>query len=177
MSVALVLDDLDRKLAGAFAGRVVRKDLVKRLKTGFSIPVYVLEYLLGKYCSSTDPQEIEEGLKLVKSAIAERIVRGDENELVKARLQRSGSLKLIDMVTATFDEKVQGGKFWARLATCNPRRRVPSPRLIPPHGARISRCTCPAPRPGKLRLQSEHPGSVLPREGTDRSPMKSSSSY
>src|ERR1019366_1382833 len=78
----------------------------------------VLEYLLGKYCSSTDPQEIEEGLNLVKSAIAERIVRGDENELVKARLQRSGSLKLIDMVTATFDEKVQGGKFWARLATC-----------------------------------------------------------
>ena len=65
MSVDLVLDDLDRKLAGAFAGRVVRKDLVKRLKTGFSIPVYVLEYLLGKYCSSTDPQEIEEGLKLV----------------------------------------------------------------------------------------------------------------
>jgi len=118
MSEELVLDDLDRKLAEAFAGRVVRKDLVKRLKTGFSIPVYVLEYLLGKYCSSTDPQEIEEGLTLVKSAIAERIVRGDENELVKARLQRSGSLKLIDMVTATFDEKVQGGKFWARLATC-----------------------------------------------------------
>ncbi len=118
MSDELILDDLDRKLAAAFAGRVVRKDLVKRLKVGFSIPVYVLEYLLGKYCSSTDPQEIEEGLALVKSAIAERIVRGDENELVKARLQRSGSLKLIDMVTATFDEKVQGGKFWARLATC-----------------------------------------------------------
>jgi ATP-dependent Lon protease len=118
MSEELVLDDLDRKVARAFAGRIVRKDLVKRLKVGFSIPVYVLEYLLGKYCSSTDPQEIEEGLKLVKSAIAERIVRGDENELVKARLQRSGSLKLIDLVTATFDEKVQGGKFWARLATC-----------------------------------------------------------
>jgi ATP-dependent Lon protease len=45
-------------------------------------------------------------------------VRGDETELIKARLQRTGSLKLIDMVTATFDEKVQGGKFWARLATC-----------------------------------------------------------
>jgi ATP-dependent Lon protease len=118
MSKELVLDELDKKAAAAFAGRIVRKDLVKRLKIGFSIPVYVLEYLLGKYCSSTDPQEIEEGLKLVKSAIAERIVRGDENELVKARLQRSGSLKLIDLVTATFDEKVQGGKFRARLATC-----------------------------------------------------------
>jgi ATP-dependent Lon protease len=112
------IDELDRKLSVAFAGRVVRKDLVKRLKVGFSIPVYVLEYLLGKYCSTADPAEIEEGLKLVKSAIAERIVRGDENELVKARLQRSGSLKLIDAVTATFDEKVQGGKFWAKLATC-----------------------------------------------------------
>src|ERR1017187_3720475 len=118
MSEELVLDELDRKLAGAFAGRVVRKDLVKRLKTGFSIPVYVLDYLLGKYCSSTDPQEIEEGLKLVKSAIAERVVRGDENEMVKARLQRSGSLKFIDAVTVTFDEKVQGGKFWAKLSTC-----------------------------------------------------------
>ena len=112
------IDELDRKLSVAFAGRVVRKDLVKRLKVGFSIPVYVLEYLLGKYCSTADPAEIEEGLKLVKSAIAERIVRGDENELVKARLQRSGSLKLIDAVTVTFDEKVQGGKFWAKLATC-----------------------------------------------------------
>jgi ATP-dependent Lon protease len=112
------IDELDKKLTVAFAGRVVRKDLVKRLKIGFSIPVYVLEYLLGKYCSTADPAEIEEGLKLVKSAIADRIVRGDENELVKARLQRSGSLKLIDAVTVTFDESVQGGKFWARLATC-----------------------------------------------------------
>src|ERR1039457_5368066 len=117
MNEELVLDDLDRKVARAFAGQVVSKDLVRRLKVGFSIPVYVLEYLLGKYCSSTDPQEIEEGLKLVKSAIAERIVRGDENELVKARLQRAGSLKLIDLVTATFDEKVQGGKFGSRLST------------------------------------------------------------
>ena len=91
MTEQLVLDDLDRKLAGAFPGRVVRKDLVKRLKVGFSIPVYVLEYLLGKYCASADPTEIEEGLKLVKSAIAERIVRGDETELIKARLQRSGA--------------------------------------------------------------------------------------
>ena len=112
------VDDLDRKLLDVFAGRVVRKDLVKRLKVGFSIPVYVLEYLLGKYCASADPTEIEEGLKLVKSAIAERIVRGDETELIKARLQRSGTLKLIDVVSATFDEKIQGGKFWAYLATC-----------------------------------------------------------
>ncbi|MBI4602608.1 MAG: ATP-dependent Lon protease, partial [Planctomycetes bacterium] len=118
MAETLLLDELDRKLAAAFPGRVVRKDLVKRLKVGFSVPVYVLEYLLGKYCSTTDEEEIRKGLEQVKSAIAERIVRGDQSELVKARLQRAGSLKLIDCVTVTFDERVQGGKFWARLATC-----------------------------------------------------------
>ena len=62
MTEELTLDDLDRKLAAAFPGRVVRKDLVKKLKVGFNIPVYVLEYLLGKYCSTTNEQEIAEGL-------------------------------------------------------------------------------------------------------------------
>ena len=114
----LVLDTIDEKLISAFPGRVVRKDLVKKLKVGFNIPVYVLEYLLGKYCSTTDEEEIRTGIDLVKQAITERIVRADETELIKAKLQRSGSMKLIDLVTAIFDEKVQGGKFWAKLATC-----------------------------------------------------------
>ena len=113
-----VLDTLDEKLMAAFPGRVVRKDLVKKLKVGFNIPVYVLEYLLGKYCSTVDENEIRTGVELVKQTITERIVRADETELIKARLQRTRTLKLIDLVTATFDEKVQGGKFWAKLATC-----------------------------------------------------------
>src|SRR5580700_3677540 len=112
------VDHLDRKLLDVFAGRVVRKDLVKKLKVGFNVPVYVLEYLLGKYCSTINEEEIRAGLEQVKSAIAERIVHGDQSELVKARLQRAGSLKLIDLVNVTFDEKVVGGKFWAKLATC-----------------------------------------------------------
>jgi len=112
----IVLDELDQKLSHAFAGRVVRKDLVKKLKIGFNIPVYVLEYLLGKYCATTNETEIIVGLEMVKSAIGERIVKGDETELIKARLQRTGSLKLIDLVTVKLDEKVQGGKFWAKLA-------------------------------------------------------------
>ena len=97
-----IMDPLDEKLVSAFPGRVVRKDLVKKLKVGFNIPVYVLEYLLGKYCSTTDEDEIKTGVELVKQTITERIVRSDETELIKARLQRSGSLKLIDLVTATF---------------------------------------------------------------------------
>jgi ATP-dependent Lon protease len=118
MADDVTLDELDNKLATAFPGRIVRKDLVKKLKVGFNVPVYVLEYLLGKYCSTTKEEEIRAGLEQVKSAISERIVRGDQSELVKARLQRSGSLKLIDLVTVVFDEKVAGGKFWARLSTC-----------------------------------------------------------
>ncbi|MDM8532155.1 protease Lon-related BREX system protein BrxL [Anaerolineales bacterium HSG25] len=114
----LTMDELDQKLLSAFPGRVVRKDLVKRLKVGFNVPVYVLEYLLGKYCSTIDEDEIEQGLQRVKTTITERIVSGDQSELIKVRLQRDGSMKLIDLVSTTFDEKVQGGKFWAKLATC-----------------------------------------------------------
>lgn len=118
MNNEVTLDALDTKLATAFPGRIVRKDLVKKLKVGFNVPVYVLEYLLGKYCSTINEEEIRV-TEQVKSAIAERIVHGDQSELVKARaLQKSGSLKLIDLVTVTFDEKVTGGKFWAKLSTC-----------------------------------------------------------
>lgn len=117
MSDVVTLDALDEKLVKAFPGRVVRKDLVKKLKVGFNVPVYVLEYLLGKYCSSTDREEIEAGLQQVKDTIAERFVRADQSELIKARLQKHGSLKLIDLAMVTFDEKDQGGKYWCRLAT------------------------------------------------------------
>ena len=111
------VDELDSKLIDAFPGRVVRKDLVQRLKVGFSIPIYVLEYLLGKYCSTTDESQIDSGLTNVKEMIKERIVRSDQSELIKARLQRFRSMKMIDMVTVTFDEKDQGGKYWAKFAT------------------------------------------------------------
>src|SRR5271154_2230037 len=96
MADAMCLDELDRKLATAFPGRVVRKDLVKKLKVGFNIPVYVLEYLLGKFCSTTNGDEIEAGLRQVKDTITERIVRADQGELIKARLQKQGSMKIID---------------------------------------------------------------------------------
>ena len=59
-AVDVVLDDVDVKLADAFGGRVVRKDLVKKTKVGFNVPVYVLEYLLGRYCSSTDSSIVKD---------------------------------------------------------------------------------------------------------------------
>ncbi|MBU2220286.1 protease Lon-related BREX system protein BrxL [Patescibacteria group bacterium] len=110
------VDALDQKLFDAFPGRVVRKDLVKRFKVGDNIPVYVLEYLLGKYCSTTNAKEIEEGILRVKDVVTERIVRADRGELIKSNLRKNGLHKLIDLVTVIFDEKDEGGKYWAHLA-------------------------------------------------------------
>ena len=72
------MDNLDQKATSIFTGRVVRKDLVRRVKVGANVPVYVLEYLLGKYCATDDPTAIEAGLRLVNSTISENIIRPDE---------------------------------------------------------------------------------------------------
>src|SRR5271155_3157977 len=66
------LDDLDRKATGAFLGHMVRKDLVRRFRGQFPVPTYVVEFMLGRYCASTDPKEIEEGLELVRSQLSDR---------------------------------------------------------------------------------------------------------
>ena len=96
------LDDL---LNRHFPGRVVRKDLTKLVKEGANVPVYVLEYLLGSYCASNDDAVIEEGLRTVKKILAENYVRPDEAEKVKSTIRERGSLKVIDKVTVTLNEK------------------------------------------------------------------------
>jgi ATP-dependent Lon protease len=96
------LDDL---LNQHFAGRVVRKDLTKLVKEGANVPVYVLEYLLGTYCASNDEEVIQEGLKTVKRILAENYVRPDEAEKVKSIIRERGSLKIIDKVTVSLNEK------------------------------------------------------------------------
>ena len=96
------LDDL---LNQHFAGRVVRKDLTKLVKEGANVPVYVLEYLLGNYCASNDDEVIQEGLKTVKKVLAENYVRPDEAEKVKSLIRERGSLKIIDKVTVSLNER------------------------------------------------------------------------
>ena len=96
------LDDL---LNRNFPGKVVRKDLTKLVKEGANVPVYVLEYLLGSYCASNDEVLIEEGLHTVKRILAENYVRPDEAEKVKSTIRERGSLKVIDKVTVTLNEK------------------------------------------------------------------------
>jgi ATP-dependent Lon protease len=96
---------LDTLLNEHFAGKVVRKDLTKLLKEGANVPVYVLEYLLGTYCASNDELIIQDGLKTVKRILAENYVRPDEAEKVKSTVRERGSLKVIDKVTVTLNEK------------------------------------------------------------------------
>lgn len=99
------LDDLDRKGAEAFPGHIVRKDLVRRFRGQFPVPTYVVEFMLGRYCASTDSQEIEEGLQMVQSQLSDRTVRAGEEELFKAKARDKGSVRIIDIITARLDAK------------------------------------------------------------------------
>jgi ATP-dependent Lon protease len=97
--------ELDTLLNRHFAGKVVRKDLTKKIKEGANVPVYVLEYLLGQYCASTDDAIIEDGMKTVKRVLADNYVRPDESEKIKSIVREKGGLKVIDKVTVTLNEK------------------------------------------------------------------------
>ena len=87
------------KLQRNFAGKIVRKDLTKRIKEGANVPVYVLEYLLGMYCSSLDEDEIEAGVETVKRILAENYVRPDEAQKIIAKLREKGTYTVIDRVS------------------------------------------------------------------------------
>src|SRR6202051_3391799 len=97
--------ELDDLLNRCFPGKVVRKDLTKLVKEGANVPVYVLEYLLGSYCASNGELVIAEGLRTVKKWLTENYVRPDEAEKVKSVIRERGSLKVIDKVTVTLNEK------------------------------------------------------------------------
>lgn len=93
------LDELSQKLYDNFAGKIVRKDLTKRIKEGANVPVYVLEYLLGMYCSSTEDSVIDEGLETVKKILAENYVRPDEAQKILSSLRTKGNYTVIDKIT------------------------------------------------------------------------------
>lgn len=97
--------DLDELLVAEFKGRVVRKDLTKQLKEGANVPVYVLEYLLGMYCSAAEDELIQEGLKNVKKILTENYVRPDEAEKAKSLIREKGTHKVIDKVTVRLNQR------------------------------------------------------------------------
>ena len=96
---------IKNKLRQCFDGKIVRKDLTKKIKEGANVPIYVLEFLLGQYCSSDDEEVIERGVQNVKRILSDNFVRPDEAQKVLSRLRKKGSYTIIDMVTARLDMK------------------------------------------------------------------------
>lgn len=107
------MDKLDEKASSVFSGRVVRKDLVRQVKVGANVPVFVLEYLLGKYCATNDPVALDAGMQLVNSTLAENVVRPDEANRIQSLVRERGKHTLIDKVKVNYLSSED--KYWAEI--------------------------------------------------------------
>ncbi|MGA7497919.1 MAG: protease Lon-related BREX system protein BrxL [Isosphaeraceae bacterium] len=107
------MSDLDQKSTQVFAGKVVRKDLVRKVKVGSNVPVFVLEYLLGKYCATDDPAAIDAGLRVVNTTISSNFVRPDEANKVQSIVKDKGKHTLIDKIKVRYLS--DDDKHWAEL--------------------------------------------------------------
>ena len=107
------MPELDRKATEVFAGKVVRKDLVRKIKVGANVPVFVLEYLLGKYCATDDPAAIDAGLRVVNSTLTDNFVRPDEANKAQSIIKEKGKLTLIDKVKVRYLS--DDDKHWAEF--------------------------------------------------------------
>ncbi len=105
---------IKQKLREHFDGKIVRKDLTKRIKEGANVPTYVLEFLLGQYCSSDDDAIIESGVQQVKRILADNFVRPDENQKILSQLRKRGSHTVIDMITVQLD--IQKNRYFAQFS-------------------------------------------------------------
>ena len=113
----LKLDELDRLATEAFPGLVVRKDLLRRMHSAFSVPAFVIEFLLGKYCASTDEEIVGEGLGFVRETLEAKYVKPDEREAVKSSIKQHTSYEIIDKISVRLVETHD--KYWARLSNLN----------------------------------------------------------
>lgn len=107
------MPELDQKATSVFAGKVVRKDLVRKVKVGANVPVFVLEYLLGKYCATDDPVAINAGLKMVNWTLSENFVRPDEANKAQSLVREKGRHTIIDKVKVRYLS--DDDKYWAEL--------------------------------------------------------------
>ena len=101
----MALDELDRKAADAFPGHIVRKDLVRQFRGQFPVPTYVVEFMLGRYCATTDDKEIDEGLEMVQYAAVGPHGSRRRRGIVQVPRTRDGSVRMIDIITARLDAK------------------------------------------------------------------------
>jgi len=114
------MDTLDSKLVEVFAGKVVRKDLLHRIKKGTNVPTFVLEFLLARYCASDEPAEIQEGLEAVLATLQDNYVRPDEANAAQSKVATRGKHRFIDKVHVNYVEKEK--RHWAALENFNSQR-------------------------------------------------------
>jgi ATP-dependent Lon protease len=107
------LDKIDQLAAKAFEGYIVRKDLIEPFRKTYPVPTYVIEFLLGRYCATTNELEIQEGLDIVKRQLQDRTVRPGEEEYFKSKAEKEGKVKIIDIITAKLD--ANSGNYFAML--------------------------------------------------------------
>ena len=105
---------IKNKLRQTVDGRIVRKDLTKKIKEGANVPVYVLEFLLGQYCCSDEEEVIEKGVQTGKRILADNFVRPDESQKILAKLRSNGSHTVIDMITVRLD--IKKNRFFAEFS-------------------------------------------------------------
>lgn len=125
------MDALDKLAASALDGYLVRKDLVRTFSRQFPVPTYVVEFLLGRYCAGTDPEEIEEGLEIVQRQLSSRSVKAGEEELFKSRARETGEVKIIDLLSARLDARTDS--YLAALPSLQIRDVRISPELVNAH--------------------------------------------
>lgn len=114
------MDELDQKLNATFDGKVLRKDLLHRIKKGTNVPTFVLEFLLAKYCASNDQAEIDAGMEAVLSTLQENYVRPDEANAAQSKVATKGKHRFIDKVHVRYVEKEK--RHWASLENFNSQR-------------------------------------------------------
>jgi len=127
----ITLDALDNKLLDNFRGFVVKKDLVRSLKVGANVPVFVLEYLIANSCSTDDEEKIRQGMDNVKKILSEHYVNPEESNLIQSRIREKGTYKIIDKISVKLDTKKD--MYWAQMQNSNIKDGVISDVMVSEH--------------------------------------------
>lgn len=126
-----VLNDLDMKFLEHFRGYVVKKDLVRSVKVGANVPVFVLEYLIANSCSTDDEEKIRIGMENVKKVLSEHYVNPEESTLIQAKIRERGRYKIIDKISVELDSRKD--IYWAKLQNSNIKNANISDELVKQH--------------------------------------------
>ncbi|MBU4348830.1 protease Lon-related BREX system protein BrxL [bacterium] len=129
--MSIILDDLDKKLIDNFRGFVVKKDLVRQLKLGANVPVFVLEYLLANSCSTFDEEQMKKGISNVKNILQDHYINPKEGNLIQSKIREKGKYTIIDKIEVTLD--VNKDRYWARLLNSNIKEANISDALVVAH--------------------------------------------